>query len=143
MTLLSPASPPETADDARRRASSTSFESSAGGCTPSVVLEDLVDEYLRRVENPPVGQVVNLIDDEPRMREFAELMMPMFGKEAGSMPLWIASLMAGKSFPEMLASSFRGRNDRAKSMLGWTPKHPQIRTRLADVVREYNSLAKS
>ena len=95
---------------------------------------------LLSIDNPPVGQVINIVDDNPiRMRDFVELLLPMFGHKPGGMPVWIPSLIAGKPFPEMFSSSFRLRNHRAKAELGWDLQHPDIRDQLPQVVADYKA----
>lgn len=105
---------------------------------PFVAIEDVVDAFARSVEHPPNDHAINIVDDEPiRMREFVELLMPLFDKKPGGVPLWLAKRLAGPILAGAFAASIRARNDRAKASLGWTPQHPRLRDRLADVVANY------
>jgi nucleoside-diphosphate-sugar epimerase len=104
-----------------------------------VHLDDLVAAYALAVERPPIGEALNLTDNEPlRWREFADVLLAEFGGgKAKGAPPWLVSLFAGRPLVEMLTSSYRVRNARAKERLGWNPKHSSLRDGIRLVAAEY------
>lgn len=112
---------------------------------PWVHVDDLAQAYVLAAQNPPVGEIVHIVDDAPiRLREFGKLLVQTAGGgRAMGMPKWLVSLLAGAPLVEMLTSSYRARNEKAKQLLGWRPLRPTIAAGLKDVFSAYSSLSLS
>lgn len=108
---------------------------------PMVSRSDAVQAYVRALEDPPAGDVLNVVDDEPlRMREIGELLLREFGGgKTRGFPLPLARIFAGGPIAEAFSGSYRPRNDRAKKGLGWQPRYPSFREGVKDVVAEYRA----
>jgi nucleoside-diphosphate-sugar epimerase len=109
------------------------------GFRSAVYIGDLAEAYALAIERPPVGEALNLVDDEPlRWRELAEVLLGEFGGgKANGVPAWIVSLFAGSALVEIMASSCRASNARAKERLGWQLKYASLRDGIGQVVRDY------
>lgn len=105
---------------------------------PTVHLEDLAQAYVLAVENPPVGETLIVSDNNPlTMEDFSNALTQQFGKgKAKSAPKWLVSVLAGKPLANLLSSSFRVKNDKAKKLLGWKPHHPTFYDALAQVLQQ-------
>lgn len=117
------------------------FPGNGNNYLPFVHADDLAEAYMLAIENPPVGQVISVVDNNPiPMKEVAEQLLLQFGGgKAQSVPAWLVSLFAGKSLAKMLTGSYRVKNQLAKEVLGWDPKRPTFNAGIADVVSEYNA----
>jgi nucleoside-diphosphate-sugar epimerase len=106
---------------------------------PCVHLEDLASAYLRAVVEPPVGEIIAVVDDDPlTMRGLTELVLQSFnGGRTRSGPRWLVALLAGAPLANMLVESYRVRNGKARSLLRWQPTWSTAREGLPGVVREY------
>ena len=106
---------------------------------PWIHVEDLAEAYALAVANPPVGEVIHIVDNQPvRLAEFASLLVRTVGKgRAQSMPKWLVSLLAGGPLAEMLTGSYRASNGKAQLALGWKPRHPTLKDGLPGVVEQY------
>ena len=106
---------------------------------PFVHVEDLARAYLMAAENPPAGQVVNIVDDNPiKVSEMADKLLAAFGGgKASSVPPWLVGLFAGDALAEMLTGSYRVQNSKAKDLLKWNPKYRTFEEGLSEVVVEY------
>jgi len=104
-----------------------------------ISLDDVVDAYVRAVENPPVGKVLNIVDDEPlRMGEMGTILLNEFGGgKVSGVPVWVASILAGRPIAEAMSGSYRVKNDQAKAVLGWKPRYPTFREGIKDVLAEF------
>jgi nucleoside-diphosphate-sugar epimerase len=104
-----------------------------------VSLADAVDAYVRAVENPPIGKVLNIADDEPlRMREMGAILLNEFGGgKLSGVPVWVASIFAGRPIAEAMSGSYRVKNERAKALLRWRPTPATLREGIKDVVDKY------
>jgi nucleoside-diphosphate-sugar epimerase len=109
---------------------------------PFVHVNDLAEAYVMAAEDPPVGQVINIVDDEPiQVKMMAERLLDAFGGvKASSVPSWVVGLFAGDALAEMLTGSYRVQNGRAKDVLKWQPKYKSFVEGLPDVVVEYRNL---
>jgi nucleoside-diphosphate-sugar epimerase len=114
---------------------------------PWVHIDDLAQAYVLAAANPPIGETIHIVDDESiRLADFGRILV----KEAGGgrsmgMPKWLVSLIAGAPLVEMLTASYRPTNDKAKTLLHWTPQYPNITVGLPDVLAAHaqQSSAKS
>jgi nucleoside-diphosphate-sugar epimerase len=110
---------------------------------PWVHIDDLAEAYVLAADNPPVGEVIHVVDDEPiRLADFARtLVNAAGGGRTMGMPKWLVALIAGAPLVEMLTASYRSSNDKAKRLLGWKPLHPTIREGLPSVFEAYSRQA--
>jgi len=104
-----------------------------------VHIDDLAKAYVLAATQPPKGQVIHIVDNQPlRLSEFARLLVYTVGKSrAQSMPKWLVSLLAGAPLVEMLTSSYRADNEKAKRVLEWIPQYPTMEEGLPEVVERY------
>ncbi|MDR1990851.1 MAG: NAD-dependent epimerase/dehydratase family protein [Acidobacteriaceae bacterium] len=106
---------------------------------PWVHIDDLAHAYVLAAAHPPVGEIIHVVDDAPvRLADFGRMLV----KEAGGgrsmgMPKWLVSLLAGAPLVEMLTASYRVRNDKARSLLGWTPHYANVNVGLPQVFDAY------
>jgi nucleoside-diphosphate-sugar epimerase len=116
-----------------------SFIGSGNNYVSLVSLPDAVDAYVRAVENPLAGKVLNVVDDEPlRMREMGTILLNEFGAgKVSGVPVWLATIFAGRPIAEAMSGSYRVKNDSAKALLGWKPCYPTFREGSKDVIVEY------
>ncbi len=91
-----------------------------------VYVDDLAEAYRLAAEKQPLGELFAIADDCPvKFRDFANCVAHTMGKSpVGSMPKWIGSILAGKAMVETLTMNHKVRNTKAKTQLGWKPKHP-------------------
>jgi nucleoside-diphosphate-sugar epimerase len=108
---------------------------------PFVHVNDLADAYVMAAEDPPIGQVINIVDDEPiQVKMMAEKLLDAFGGgKASRVPSWFVGLFAGNALAEMLTGSYRVQNSRAKDVLKWQPKYKSFIEGLPNVVVEYRN----
>lgn len=110
-----------------------------------VYIDDLADAYALAVEKQPVGESIAIVDDRPvKMNDFANCLARSMGKPSvGSMPTWIARVLAGKVWVEELTMNHRVRNVKAKEKLGWQPKHPSYEQGIPEAVAEIERAQRS
>ncbi len=115
------------------------YMGSGNNFMPLVSIRDAADAYLRALENPPAGEVLNIVDDEPlRMRAIGEILLREFGRgQPGGIPVWLAAVFAGRPVAEAFTGSYRTKNARARELLGWSPGVPTFREGVKPVVEEY------
>jgi 2-alkyl-3-oxoalkanoate reductase len=103
---------------------------------PTIHMDDLIEGYCMAIEKPPVGETLILSDDNPvTMKEFSEQLMNAFGHtKTKSASKWLVSLFAGEPLANLLVSSYRVRNDKAKRILGWQPRYRTFRESLQQVI---------
>jgi nucleoside-diphosphate-sugar epimerase len=106
---------------------------------PTIHLEDLVNAYALALEVRPIGETIIVSDDNPlTMKEFSNTLLHQFGKgKAKSAPKWLVSLFAGAPIANLLVSSFRVRNHKAKKILGWNPQYPTFYEALKEMMSSY------
>lgn len=105
----------------------------------TVHLHDLAQAFVAAIETPPVGKVLNIVDDAPyRWRELADLLLAAFGGgKARNAPPWLVSLAGGRALVEILTESYRVRNDRARQMLNWQPTFARLEDGLPSVISAF------
>lgn len=105
----------------------------------TIHLHDLAQAFVAAVERPPVGKVLNIVDDVPyRWRDLADLLLGAFGGgKARSAPPWLVSLAGGRALVEILTESYRVRNDRARQMLDWQPTFARLEDGLPSVITAF------
>ncbi|NQZ07710.1 MAG: NAD-dependent epimerase/dehydratase family protein [Algicola sp.] len=108
---------------------------------PFVHIDDLANAYLLAAQNPPAGQVINVVDDQPiSVKTMADQLLTSFnGGKASSVPAWLVGLFAGKALSEMLTGSYRVQNHKAKELLNWTPNYKTFADGIGNVVSDYKN----
>ena len=103
-----------------------------------VHVDDLARAFVRALESSAYGENFNVVDDEPvRLRDLVDALTEVAGrKRVGSIPPWLIGLMIGPPVVASLTTSFRVKNDKAKEVLGWAPRHPTFKAGVGEVVRE-------
>ncbi len=104
-----------------------------------VHVEDCAAAYRLAIEQPPVGETLLVVDDEPvTLRTFADSLAQAMGKRRpGSVPAFLARLVAGRDAVQILQESVRLRNVKVKSRLGWSPQYPTYREGVPAVAQSY------
>ncbi len=102
-------------------------------------IEDLGRAYVKAAATPAKGEIVSVVDDVPiKLKDFAvALLKPFGGGKSVAVPSWVVSLFAGKPLSEMLTSSYRVKNDKAKKILGWEPTYRQFADGIQNVVEQF------
>lgn len=110
---------------------------------PMVSRADAVEAYVRALDEPTPGVVLNVVDDEPlRMREIGELLLHEFGDgRPRGMLAGLGRIFAGGPIAEAFSGSYRTRNAKAKDLLSWKPRYRSFREGVKDVVAEYRASA--
>jgi nucleoside-diphosphate-sugar epimerase len=101
---------------------------SGSGVFSFIHVDDAADATVAAVERGSPG-IYNVVDDEPApAREWLPAYAEAIGaKRPRRVPRFLARLLAGE-YAVMLSTELRGAsNERAKSELGWTPRHPSWR----------------
>jgi len=95
-----------------------------------VHVDDVVDAYRLVVERLPIGRTFTLADDEPvTYNDFANFLADQLGKpHVKHMPPWAARLLMGRVLCEALTMNQRVSSARARTELGWRPRHDTYRT---------------
>lgn len=104
----------------------------------SVHVDDLARAYVLAVTKDVSGEVINVVDDTPlKLRELVDAFTVAAGKpRVGSAPPWLLGLIIGGPLVASLITSFRVKNDKAKSLLGWLPRYASFRNGIPEVVRK-------
>ncbi|TPN29057.1 NAD(P)-dependent oxidoreductase [Mesorhizobium sp. B2-3-3] len=87
--------------------------------------------------------IYNIVDDDPApVHEWLPTVAAMLGAKAPfHVPAWLARLAAGDHLVVMMTESRAGSNARAKSELGWRPRHASWREGFAEIVRPDTGIA--
>ncbi|MFL5828053.1 MAG: NAD-dependent epimerase/dehydratase family protein [Thermoleophilaceae bacterium] len=99
-----------------------------------VHIEDAAAATVEAVEHGHRG-LYNVVDDEPaRVSEW----LPVAAKAAGGkpprhVPLWLGRVLAGDAVVVMMTEVRGASNEKAKSELGWEPRHPSWRNTFTEV----------
>ena len=115
-----------------------------------VHVEDLAEAYVLAVEEigyspppeeRPVPQMFNLVDDQPTtQKEWLSVVARALAKPIPpSISVEESAQQAGELWTESVSCSLRVKNERAKSMLGWTLKYPTVHAGVpvaVDVIRK-------
>ena len=101
----------------------------------SVHVDDLSQAYVKAVSLDIPGEVINVVDDTPlKLRELVDAVTDAAGTpRVGTVPPWMLKLIIGGPLVESLTTSFRVRNDKAKRVLGWTPRFASFRDGIPQV----------
>jgi nucleoside-diphosphate-sugar epimerase len=105
-----------------------------------VSAQDVGEGIRAAVERAPRGEEFLVVDDEPMTQSSwqaglaAALGRPPVRR---TVPIWLASLAAGRVNAETFASSRRARNRRAKDRLGFQPAYPTVREGFPAVLADF------
>jgi 2-alkyl-3-oxoalkanoate reductase len=106
--------------------------------------DDAASAYLAAIERRPEG-IFHIVDDQPaRVGEFFTWFAGRLGaKRPFHVPVWLAKLAAGSYAAEFATTSMITTADRFKAATGWTPRYPDYRAGLDQVVSTWESEARS
>ncbi|MBC8092258.1 MAG: hypothetical protein H7Y15_10040, partial [Pseudonocardia sp.] len=101
-------------------------------------VDDLAAGYAAALTGAAPGSSYAVVDDEPlTLREITDLVTVALGKgKVGTAPAAVLGLLLGRPLVQSLVTSFRIRNTRLRTDLGWTPTRPRAREALPDSARE-------
>ncbi len=103
-----------------------------------VHVDDLAQAYTAAVTGAAPGASYAAVDDEPLpLREITNLVTTAVGKgPVGSAPPALLGLLLWRPLVQSLVTSFRIRNTRLRTDLGWVPTHPRAREAIPAAARE-------
>jgi nucleoside-diphosphate-sugar epimerase len=119
------------ADEARRRR--LPIVGKGTGVFSFVQVEDAASAFTVAVGGGVPG-IYNIVDDDPApMKDWVPVYAEALGaKPPRRVPVWLASLVAGKSVARNAVELRGASNAKAKRELGWQPRHPSWRQGFAD-----------
>jgi nucleoside-diphosphate-sugar epimerase len=108
-----------------------------------VQVDDLAAVFAAALERAESGAEYNAVDDEPlTLRELAdEVTTAMNVAHVGNIPAWLLGLIIGGPLVKSLVTSFRVRNGKTRSELGWVPRYPRVRDALSPAVEGLHKAA--
>jgi len=91
-------------------------------------VDDLGAAFALATERGVGGEIYNVTDDAPvTVREFTDTFTRAKGvPRAGTIPTLLMDIIIGGPLVASLGTSFRVRNTRAKTALGWQPRYPTV-----------------
>lgn len=91
-----------------------------------IQVDDLATAFSAALERAPDGGEYNVVDDSPlTLRALVDTVTSaMSMKRVGNIPPMLMKLLVGKPLVELMRSSFRVTNQKARNDLGWSPKFP-------------------
>lgn len=103
-----------------------------------VHVDDLAQAFALVSEGHYWGENFNIVDDQPiRLRELVNQLTSQTGhKPVGSIPPWLIGLLIGAPLVESLTSSSRVSNEKARRVLGWSPRYADLEAGLPSVVAD-------
>jgi 2-alkyl-3-oxoalkanoate reductase len=108
-----------------------------------IYVSDLADAVVRAAETDGPDQVVNVVDDQPASA--AELVAHLAAgiglpvPTGVSIPAFMSRYILSPLQEKFLNSSHKVSNARAKAMLGWSPRYPNIRVGLDQVMMNWRA----
>ena len=95
-------------------------------------VDDAASATRAAIERGPAG-IYNIADDDPAeaSRWLPALAAAIGAKPPLTIPAWLGRLLAGESVVSMMTRIRGASNAKAKSILGWTPKHQSLRNNFA------------
>jgi nucleoside-diphosphate-sugar epimerase len=101
-----------------------------------VEVSDAASMFAAALERAPPGSEYNAVDDTPlTLRELVdEVTAAMKTPRVGNVPAWLLGLIIGGPLVQSLVTSFRIRNDKARSELGWAPRFSSVRDALPSAI---------
>lgn len=108
-----------------------------------VYVSDLAEAVVRAAETDGPDQVVNVVDDQPTSAaEVVAHLATGLGlpvPSGVSVPAFMARYVLSPLQEKLLNSSHKVTNARAKSMLGWSPRYPNVRAGLDQVLMNWRA----
>lgn len=103
-----------------------------------VHVDDLAQAFALVSEGQYWGENFNIVDDQPiRLRELVgHLTRQANHKPVGSIPPWLIGLLIGAPLVKSLTSSSRVSNEKARRVLGWSPRYATLEAGLPDVLAD-------
>lgn len=103
----------------------------------TVHVDDLAQAFVKALDSRAYGENFNVVDDEPmHLRDMVDALTATAGrKRVGNIPPWLIGLMIGSPIVASLTTSFRVKNEKARTTLGWQPQYPSFRAGVGDVVK--------
>src|SRR3954453_21287645 len=91
--------------------------------------DDIATATLAAIERGRPGEIYNIVDDEPApTKEWLPYLAEAVGaKPPRKVPAWIAKIVASPAAVAMMTEARGASNAKAKTELGWDPKHPSWR----------------
>jgi nucleoside-diphosphate-sugar epimerase len=107
-----------------------------------VHVEDCANAWRLALEGRPTGETFIVVDDEPvKMRVFSDYLAGQMGVPSpGTIPAFVAKLVAGRDAVRILQEDVRFRNRTLREKLGWTPRYSTYRDGIPAVVEAYRSV---
>jgi nucleoside-diphosphate-sugar epimerase len=108
-----------------------------GGVWSFIHIADAAEATLAAIERGRPG-IYNIVDDEPApVAEWLPALAQTLGaKQPMRVPRFIGRLFAGEAGVVLMTEARGASNAKAKSELGWRPRHPSWRDGFAEVARE-------
>lgn len=103
-----------------------------------VHVDDLAQAFALVSEGQYWGENFNIIDDQPiRLRELLnQLTSQTNHKPVGTVPPWLIGLLIGAPLVESLTSSARVSNEKARRVIGWSPRYASFDAGLPGVIAD-------
>ncbi len=110
-----------------------------------IFIEDLANAYLAALEGKADGKAVLVVDDEPMlMRDIMyEIADWINAKRPKNVPKFVAGVFMGGAMVEGVTTSRRCRNNLAKQLLEWSPKYPNFKVGLPNIIEELHEVLKT
>jgi nucleoside-diphosphate-sugar epimerase len=91
--------------------------------------DDIATATLAAIENGRPGEIYNIVDDEPApTKEWLPYLAEQVGaKPPRKVPAWVAKVVSSPAAVAMMTEARGASNAKAKTELGWAPKHPSWR----------------
>jgi nucleoside-diphosphate-sugar epimerase len=112
-------------------------------CIPNIHADDAALAIEKAIEKLPVGEKFIVADDRPvTQKEFMEYMARLMDrKPPKQVPGFIISLVLGPDFYKVASMNCRVSNAKAKRILDWQPRYPDVRSGLPEVIKEMRQKA--
>jgi nucleoside-diphosphate-sugar epimerase len=106
-----------------------------------VRVEDVATALVDSAERAPAGAVYHVADDDPiTFYDFVALTARALGVgPPRRIPVWLATIAAGRNAVRAVVRSARTSNVRIKAELGWTPAYPTAEMGVPDAVKKLSS----
>lgn len=104
-------------------------------------VDDLAAAYTLAVESEASGETYNIVDDQPlKLYDLVNTFTDAINqKRVGSMAPWLLKLLIGGPLVDLLVTSFRVSNEKAKRELGWQPRYRTFKEGLPEVLKALGS----
>lgn len=103
---------------------------------------DAADAIVAAITNRPSGVTLNVVDDNPATTaEFMQYFADAQGFGLSARPAFLAALMGGsdKRLPALMHLPAHANNAEAKAALGWSPRFPNFRAGIDDLLLSWRA----